>query len=91
MEAEQSTSSNECTLATSEPKEATIEPMIQAEVVPNMPLSKFGNKSYILNNDMATDIHKENIQTLQNMDEQEILSQRQELLKSLGKSYHNCN
>lgn len=64
--------------------ESSVEPMLLEE----SSLNKFGEKSYILENDMAAEIHKESIQQLQKMDEHDILSERQELLETLGKVMH---
>lgn len=48
------------------------------------PSKMFGDKSYILNNEMATSIHKENVEQLEKMEESEILAERQQLIASLG-------
>lgn len=46
---------------------------------------KFGQKSYIISNDEANSIHEDNVKYLSNLNEQEILQERQQLLSTLGK------
>lgn len=48
------------------------------------PSTVFGSKSYILSNEMASSIHKENVEELEKMDQSEILAERQQLIASLG-------
>lgn len=48
------------------------------------PSKVFGDKSYILTNEMASSIHKENVEQLEKMDQSEILAERQQLIASLG-------
>lgn len=48
------------------------------------PSKVFGDKSYILTNEMASSIHRENVEQLQKMDQSEILAERQQLIASLG-------
>lgn len=50
------------------------------------PSKQFGNKSYILANEMASSIHKENVEQLEKMDEADIMAERQQLIASLGLS-----
>lgn len=48
------------------------------------PSKAFGDKSYILSNEMASSIHKENVEQLEKMDQSDILAEREQLIASLG-------
>lgn len=48
------------------------------------PENTFGEKSFVIDNSEAKNIHKENVEFLQKFDEREILDERQRLLESLG-------